>query len=237
MAGRAGVESSGQACRATPKGRRVAMKTLLIATTNPAKLEEYRILLRAYGLAALSLREAGFDDHAPEETGTTFAENARLKARFYFARANMPTLADDGGLEVDALGGEPGVRSPRWLAEAAAEAHGGDLDRALAEEVIRRMAGVAPKRRGARLRAAVALVYHDHCQVRERVSEAALEGAIAERALSDLRPGFPYRAVLMLPERGCYLGELSDEEAARLSQRRAALEALRTDLELIAAAC
>jgi XTP/dITP diphosphohydrolase len=212
------------------------MKTLLIATTNPAKLEEYRILLRAYGLTPMSLREAGVDDHAPQETGATFADNARLKARFYFARANMPTLADDGGLEVDALGGEPGVRSHRWLEDAAAAvaAHGGDLDRALAEEVIRRMAGVVPERRTARLRAAAALVYHDHGQIHERVTEAALEGVIADRTLSDLRPGFPYRAVLMLPERGCYLGELSDEDAARLSQRRAALEALRNDLAAIA---
>lgn len=212
------------------------MKPLLVATTNPAKLDEYRILLRAYDLAPLSLREAGVDDHAPEETGATFAENARLKARFYFARANLPTLADDGGLEVDALGGEPGVRSHRWLAEAAAAAHGGDVDRALAEEVIRRMAGIARERRTARLRAAAALVYHDHGQIHERLSEAALEGVIAERAMAQIRTGFPYRAVLILAERGCYLGELPEEEAARLSQRRAALEGLRADLARIAGA-
>ncbi len=212
------------------------MKPLLVATTNPAKLDEYRILLRAYDLAPLSLREAGVDDHAPEETGATFADNARLKARFYFARANLPTLADDGGLEVDALGGEPGVRSHRWLAEAAAAAHGGDIDRALAEEVIRRMAGVARERRTARIHAAAVLVYHEHGQIHERLSEAAIEGIIAERVLAQVRPGFPYRAVLLLPERGCYLGELPEEEAARLSQRRAALEGLRADLARIARA-
>lgn len=210
------------------------MKPLLIATTNPAKLEEYRLLLSAYGLAAVSLRDAGVDDHAPAETGATFAENARLKARFYFARANMPTLADDGGLEVDALGGEPGVRSHRWLAEAAAA--GGDLDRALAAEVIRRMAGVETARRAARLRAAAALVYHEHGQIHERLSEAAIEGVIGERALPEVRAGFPYRAVLFLPARGCYLGELSAEEAARLSQRRAVLEGLRAELRRIAGA-
>src|SRR5579884_904135 len=111
------------------------MKPLLIATTNRAKLDEYRILLHGFGLAPLSLHDAGVDDHTPEETGATFADNARLKARFYFARANLPTLADDGGLEVDALGGEPGVRSHRWL--------GADADdRMLAEEVVRRLAGV-----------------------------------------------------------------------------------------------
>jgi XTP/dITP diphosphohydrolase len=222
--------------RSPEKATTLTMKPLLVATTNPAKLDEYRILLRAYDLAPLSLREAGVDDRAPDETGATFADNALLKARFYFARANMPTLADDGGLEVDALGGEPGVRSHRWLAEAAAAAHGGDLDRALAEEVVRRMAGVAPERRTARIRAAVALVYHQHGQIRERVSEAAIEGVIAERVFAQVRTGFPYRAVLLLPARGCYLGELSEEEAARLSQRRTALEGLRTDLALIAGA-
>jgi len=214
------------------------MKPLLVATTNPAKLEEYRLLLRGYDLAPLSLREAGVDHDAPEETGATFVENALLKARYYFTRAHLPTIADDGGLMVDALGGEPGVRSHRWLAgdgadSAIAGAHA-DLDRALAEEVIRRMAGVEPARRGARLRAAVALVYEDDGRVRERVSEASLEGVVAERVWPRMRPGFPYRAVLFLPERGCYLGELSDEEAARLSQRRAALEGLHADLLRIA---
>ncbi|HZO81296.1 MAG TPA: non-canonical purine NTP pyrophosphatase [Candidatus Binataceae bacterium] len=210
------------------------MKPLLIATTNRAKLDEYRILLHGFGLAPLSLHDAGVDDHTPEETGATFADNARLKARFYFARANLPTLADDGGLEVDALGGEPGVRSHRWLTEAAAAAHGGSLDLALAEEVIRRMAGVARERRTARLRAAAVLVYHEHGQIHERVSEAAIEGVIAERVLTPVRTGFPYRSVLVLPDRRCYLGELPEEEAARLSQRRTALEALRADLERIA---
>jgi XTP/dITP diphosphohydrolase len=209
------------------------MKPLLVATTNPAKLDEYRLLLRDYGLAPVSLREAGVDDHAPEETGATFSENALLKARYYFSRAKLPTIADDGGLVVDALGGEPGVRSHRWLGGAAAAAQG-DLDRALAEQVISRMAGIKPARRGARLRAAIALIYHDHGRIHERVSEAALEGVIADRLGPRIRVGFPYRAVLMLPDRGCYLGELSDQEAARLSQRRAALEGLRADLLQIA---
>ncbi len=213
------------------------MKPLLVATTNPAKLDEYRLLLRDYGLAPVSLSEAGVDDHAPEETGATFTANALLKARFYFARANLPTIADDGGLVVDALGGEPGVHSHRWLAGAgAARIPHGDLDRALAAEVIRRMAGVERTRRGARLQAATALVYHEHGRIHERVSEAALEGVIADRVWPRMRAGFPYRAVLVLPDRGCYLGELSDEDAARLSQRRVALEGLRADLLRIAGA-
>ena len=204
------------------------MTQLLIATTNPAKLAEYRLLLSDFDLELVSAAEKGITD-TPAETGATFAENALLKARFYFARSGLPTLADDGGLEVDALRGEPGVRSHRWLGE------GGFDDRALADEVIRRMQGVAPGRRAARIRAAVALIYRDDSGVRERVAEGALEGVIADRVWPRMRPGFPYRAVLLLPERGCYLAELGDEEEARISQRRIALEKLRSDLERIAA--
>ena len=206
------------------------MKKLLVATTNPAKLAEYRLLLHDLPLEVISLSDLSISQ-APEESGETFAENARLKALFYFERAGIATLADDGGLEVDALGGAPGVRSHRWLGD-----DGSASDRDLAEEVVRRMRGVAPERRGARIRAAAALVYREDRAVRESVAEAAIEGVIAERAHPDIRRGFPYRAVLWLPERGCYLGELGEEEEARISQRRKALEKLRGELERIAKA-
>lgn len=204
------------------------MKKLLIATTNPAKLAEYRLLLRDFALEVISLSDAGISE-APEETGETFAENAILKARFYFGRTGITTLADDGGLEVEALGGAPGVRSHRWLGD-----DGSASDRDLAEEVVRQMRGVPPGRRSARLRAAAALVYRENATVREAVAEAAIEGVIAEHAHPEIRRGFPYRAVLWLPERGCYLGELGEAEEARISQRRKALESLRAELERLA---
>ena len=205
------------------------MKKLLVATTNPAKLAEYRLLLGDVALEVISLSDVAITE-APEETGETFAENAMLKARFYFARAGIATLADDGGLEVDALDGAPGVRSHRWLGENGIDAS----DRELAEEVVRRMRGVPVERRSARIRAAVALVYREDGAVRESLAEAAIEGVIAEHVHPEIRRGFPYRAVLWLPERGCYLGELGEKEEARISQRREALERLRGDLERLA---
>jgi len=205
------------------------MRPLLIATTNPAKLAEYRLLLRDLELELLSLADAGITD-TPEESGATFEENARIKARFYFERARTATLADDGGLEIDALGGEPGVRSHRWLNSGR-----DDSDHALVNEVMRRMKDVPVGRRSARLRAATALIYDDGGQVRERVAEAAIEGVIAERAYPLLREGFPYRAVLFMPERNCFVGELGDEEEAKISQRRIALAKLHDDLAWIAA--
>jgi XTP/dITP diphosphohydrolase len=203
---------------------------LLIATTNPAKLAEYRLLLRPFELEVLSLSDVGIAARAPE-TGATFEENARLKAAFYFARANIATLADDGGLEVDALGGAPGVQSHRWLDAPGA---GRTSDRELAEGVIRRMAGVEPSRRTARLATAAALVFREGGLARESVVEAAFEGIIAERCYPEIRPGFPYRAVLFIPERECYFAELGAEEEARLSQRRKLIEKLGDDLKRLA---
>ena len=205
------------------------MRPLLIATTNPAKLTEYRLLLRDLELELVSLADAGITD-VPEESGATFEENARIKARFYFERVHTATLADDGGLEIDALGGEPGVRSHRWLNSGS-----DDSDQALVNEVMRRMKDVPEGRRSARLRAATALIYDDGGQVRERVAEDSIEGVIAERAFPLLREGFPYRAVLFMPERNCFVGELGDEEEAKISQRRIALAKLHDDLARIAA--
>ncbi len=207
------------------------MPRLLIATTNPAKLAEYRLILRAVGidLELVSLADLQISE-TPDETGATFAENALLKARFYFQRARIATLADDGGLEIDALGGEPGVRSHRWLGSGA-----DDSDQALVDEVIRRMKGVEAARRTARIRATIALIHEEGGVVREKTAEGAIEGVIAERAYPEIRAGFPYRAVLVISERNCYLGELGDEEEAQVSQRRIAVSSLRSELERIAA--
>jgi len=199
---------------------------LLIATTNAAKLSESRLLLARYPLQLVSLREMGIDQE-PAETGATFAENALIKARFYFQLARLATLADDGGLEVDALGGAPGVNSHRWLGPGAS-------DQMLADEIVRRMAEVPEGRRGARIRCALALVYNRNGEAAEQVVEAAIEGVIARQVYHPVRSGFPYRAVLYLPSRGFYLAQLGEEEEARIGQRRTAVERADPDLREIA---
>jgi XTP/dITP diphosphohydrolase len=193
---------------------------LLIATTNRAKLDEYRLLLADYPLILVSLADVGLEV-APQETGASFAENALLKARFYRQHSGCATLADDGGLEIDALGGEPGVRSHRWLNDRESSDH------ELIAEVLHRMEGVEDERRTARLKVAVALAYKAQGKEREQVVEAALEGVIARHAFPRFRAGFPYRALLYLPERGCFYAELDDRQAASVSQRKAALERAR----------
>jgi XTP/dITP diphosphohydrolase len=193
---------------------------LLIASTNRAKLDEYRLLLAELPLTLVSLADVGVEA-APRESGSTFAENALVKARFYRRMTGLATLADDGGLEVDALGGEPGVRSHRWLDGSEAD------DQALIAEVLRRMEGVRDERRTARLKVALALAYSVDGREREAVVEAALEGIIAQNAHPSYKLGFPYRAVLFLPERGCYYAELDEREAAAISHRKAAVERAR----------
>jgi XTP/dITP diphosphohydrolase len=203
------------------------MARLLIATTNQAKLAEYRLLMRELPLMLLSISDIGISD-APAETGATFAENAMLKARYYFDRSAIATLADDGGLEIDALGGTPGVRSHRWTGE------GRDDDQSRVDKVIRRMRDVEDGRRTARLRASMALVYRVGGELRERIVEAALEGVIPREAYPHYRPGFPYRAVLFIPHLGRYVAELGEEEEAAISQRRIALKNARPYLDEIA---
>lgn len=199
---------------------------LLVATTNSAKLAEYRLLLASYPFELVSLRDAGISQE-PAETGTTFRENALLKARYYHGLTGLPTLADDGGLEVDALGGAPGVNSHRWLGPDAD-------DQILAEEIVRRMAQVPNGRRSACIRCALALVYEAGCEAVERVVEAAIEGVIGHDVYQPVRAGFPYRAVLYLPDRGCFLAELGEEEEARIGQRRTAVELAQAYLQEIA---
>jgi len=204
------------------------MNRLLVATTNLAKLREYRILLRDFPLFLVSLRDVGIAD-SPIEDGKTFAENALIKARFYFARSQMPTLADDGGLEIDACGGAPGVLSHRWLGDAESG------DESLVKEVMRRMAGVELERRTARLKAAVALLYRRGSSVvEERIAEAALDGIIPLRAHPSVRPGFPYRSVLFVPALDRYVVELGEEAEAAISQRKIALEQLSGALRVLA---
>src|SRR4029453_14057281 len=129
------------------------MPTLVIATTNQNKLREYAAIFAGLPIDLRSLRDVGIADDV-EETGATFAENARLKAEFYAARAGLPALADDSGLEVHALGGEPGVFSHRYAGPNASDADRNAL-------LLKKLEGVPPPARLARFVCAIALARPD----------------------------------------------------------------------------
>ncbi len=190
------------------------MQKLLVATTNSAKFEEYRRHLADLALELVSLKDLGLEP--VEEVGETFEENALLKARAYAARSKLPTLADDGGLEIEELEGEPGVRSHRWVGNRE------NADEELIAEVLRRMKGVIPERRGARMRVVIALRLNDT----EHIAEGIIEGSIAEQA-GPYEAGFPYRALLYVPRFSKLYSELTSEEHAEANQRVKALVMLK----------
>lgn len=196
------------------------MKKLLIATTNPGKLEEIKHFLSDLPIECLSLRDVGITISV-EETGETFEENAILKARTYTTLSHLPTLADDGGLEIDALHGEPGVHSHRWIHKDRE-----DTDEELIDYTMKKMRGLPRAQRGAQLRLVLALILptgHVH------TSEGVTRGIIAEEPSSYRKEGFPYRSLLYLPDIQKFYNqdELTDTENETYNHRRKALEKLK----------
>ena len=194
---------------------------LLIGSTNPAKVEDYKKYLVHSNLEILTLKDIGFFEE-PLEIGKTFEENAMQKARFYAEKTEIPTLADDGGFEVDALDGRPGVDSNRWVGP-----NGTDEDRI--NKVLELLKGVPKEKRTARLRFVI-LVYfptdRDHLKV-----EGKIEGIITEKPNDKRVKGFPYRPILFLPEFGKTFIELTESEKDQIDYRKQACKELILKLE------
>ncbi len=201
------------------------MNKLLIATTNPRKLEEITLFLSDVPLTLVSLKDVGITE-TPEETGITFAENAMLKARFYVAKSGLPTLADDGGFEIDALNGEPGVKSHRWV-------HGDheSTDEELISYTLARMKDVVSEKRGAQLRLVLALVLPTG---EVFTAEEKIRGIVPDKPSEMRYPGFPYRSLLFLPEIHKFYNhdELTPTEMETYNHRKKALEVLKPILKL-----
>ena len=156
-----------------------------------------------------------------EETGETFRENALLKARAYAAWSGLPSLADDGGLEIDALGGEPGVRSRRWIGGRDAS------DAELIEYTLERMRGLSQPRRRAGMRVATALVTPDGTEV---AGEGTIRGLIATRASARVDPGFPFRSLFVVRNLRKLYVDLTEAEHELVNHRRTALAPIRAAL-------
>ena len=191
---------------------------LLVATHNKGKLREYKALLQDLPVTLTYLDEVGIHEDVPE-TGKTFAENAIQKARAYAAMSGLLTLADDSGLEVDALGGAPGVHSARYAGPGAT-----DEDRI--QKLLRELDGVPPDKRTARFRCVIAVATPEG-QV--YTADGAVEGVIIDTPRGS--HGFGYDPVFFLPERGKTMAELPPEEKNRISHRARAAEAIKPVLK------
>jgi XTP/dITP diphosphohydrolase len=194
------------------------MRTLLLATTNEHKLNEFRVIFRDLPFTLLSLRDLQIDLDV-EETGTTFAENAILKARTYAQMADMLALADDSGLEIDALGGAPGIYSARFAGRETTYAERFRL-------LFARLQDMPLSERTARFRCAIALAEPSGST---RVVEGAIEGLITDPPRGE--NGFGYDPIFLVPEFGKTTAQLAPAEKNRISHRGRAAEAARRLLE------
>jgi XTP/dITP diphosphohydrolase len=194
-----------------------APKRLVVATANPGKLREFRSLLAGLPYALTSLAELGLE--SPAETGSSFLENATLKARHAAACSGFAAVADDSGIEVDALGGAPGIHSARYSgSDASASANNAKL--------IDALKGLPRQQRRARYRCALVLI--EAADAAPLVAEEAWEGFILDAPRGS--GGFGYDPYFWLPELDKTAAELTPEEKNRLSHRGKAMRALREAL-------
>ena len=187
------------------------MRQLLVATTNPGKLREIRGILADVPFELVSLERFPHVEE-PEETGATFAENARLKAIYYHQQTGLPAVADDSGIEIDVLDKAPGVHSARW--------HGTDYAVKFAA-IYRELAARGVPTSTARFVASVALADRGAIQFESR---GIIEGTIAPEPRGTR--GFGYDPIFFYPPYGCTLAEVDGERKAAVSHRGAAFRAL-----------
>jgi len=197
----------------------VTVESLLIATRSAGKLRELRELFRGVGIAVVDLAEAGIAEAAEEddlEQAETFEENALAKARYFARRAHRAVVADDSGLEVDALGGRPGVRSKRWSGRP--DLSGVALDEANNARLLDALRGMT--NRAARYVCVAAFV--------DGTEELACRGTSSGVVLDRPRGsgGFGYDPYFLSDELGKTFGEAGVEEKERVSHRGRAFRAL-----------
>lgn len=189
---------------------------LIAATHNNNKLREFREILEPLGYEIVTEAEAGLDIEV-EETGTTFEENAYLKAKAIHDASGAAAIADDSGLCVDALGGEPGVYSARY--------GGLDSDEGRLKLVLEKMDGVPTEKRTARFMSSIVFIDADG---REVTATGSVEGLLTEKPQGE--NGFGYDPIFFSPELGKTFAEASADEKNAVSHRGRALRKLNEEL-------
>lgn len=158
---------------------------LVLGTTNQGKIKEYTWIFGGYNSFELVKPEELGIDEKPKEIGNTFEENALIKAQFYCKKSRLPSLSDDGGIEIDALGGGPGVKSRRWLGRECS-------DEELINHCLAQMKDVPHGKRGAQFRDVAILAFPDG---RIFKGEGMQQGYIATKVIKEFIPGFPFRSL------------------------------------------
>ena len=191
---------------------------IIFATGNEGKMREIRMILEDLGTEVLSLKEAGTTLEVQED-GETFEENAVIKARAVMEETKALVLADDSGLEIDYLNGEPGVYSARYMGEDTSY-------RIKNQNLIERLEGVPEEKRTARFVCVIAAAFPDG---RILTARGTIEGIIGYEERGE--GGFGYDPIFWLPEYGCSTAELTMEKKNELSHRGKALRAIKDELK------
>lgn len=193
------------------------MSRIVLASSNPGKIREIQALL--HGVEVLPQSQFGIQE--PEETGTTFVENAIIKARNAARHSKLPAIADDSGLVVDALHGAPGVISARYAGTTAS-------DQDNWQKLLLALDGVAEHQRSARF--ICVMVYLRHAEdPLPIIAQGVWEGSILTSAMGE--NGFGYDPVFWLKDLACSSAQLSPEQKNRLSHRAKALKDLQTQIQ------
>ena len=193
------------------------MKKLLIATTNPGKLREYKDFLSDLPLKLVSLSDVGIVDDI-EETGKTYKENSQMKALFYAKKSGLPSISDDGGIEISALNNEPGIKSSRWIGHDA-------TDEDLVNHMIKISKELPENNRRTAFKIVVSLGLPNG---KVYSSEGKVEGVIAKKPHMKLVRGYPYRSFFYLPKVKKYYheSELTKDEMRKYNHRYMAVKKL-----------
>lgn len=192
------------------------MKSIILASNNKDKVKEVKEILKGYDI--ISMKEAGINVDI-EENGTTFEENALIKARAIMKLTGKITMADDSGLEIDYLDKAPGVYSARFMGHDTSY----DIKN---KALIQKLEGVKGSDRSGRFVCAIAVCFPDG---REIVKRGTMEGLIAEEIKGD--NGFGYDPIVYLPEYGKTSAELAPEEKNKISHRGKALALIKEELD------
>jgi XTP/dITP diphosphohydrolase len=208
------------------------MSRLLVATRSKHKLDELRQMLPSTeSIETIDLIEAGIPE-APEEEGIeaffTFEENARAKASYFARLSNLPVLADDSGLSVDALAGAPGPLSKRFCRRS--DLSGADLDRANNDHLLRELGDISQNRRGAHYVCVIAIATPDG---EVSLHRGTVDGSILMASRGN--GGFGYDPLFYVPELGATFAEVEQEQKNRISHRARALQAALPRIRQIAA--
>ncbi len=194
---------------------------LIIATHNEGKANELKNFLKLFKITGISLNELNVTEDV-EENGKTFKDNALIKANFFSKLTNKPCIADDGGIEIDALNGEPGVKSRRWKGYRM-------TDQELVDYTLERLQDVPPEQRTCRLVSVLAL-----CQPEQEpiFGTGTIEGSITEKQTIPFEEGYPFRAIFYVPKFNKMLGELTPSEHETINHRFEALKQVISQLQI-----